>query len=60
MASLTLPKEWGAITVNQVLQVEAGEPRDLLIKKWCESVWIAYAHWHPAIAHLAKTELIVM
>jgi Family of unknown function (DUF5946) len=57
--SLTLPKERGAITVNQVLQAEAGEPRDQKIKKWCESVWAAYENGHQAIAHLAKTELSV-
>ena len=43
--------------IFQRLQAEAGEPRDLMIKKWCESVWAAYENWHQAIAHLAQTEL---
>jgi hypothetical protein len=55
--SLELPAHQGAITVNDVLQAEAGEPRDLMIKKWCESVWVANENWHQAIANLAKTEL---
>jgi hypothetical protein len=56
---LEMPEHRGAITVSEVLQAEAGEPRDLLIKKWCESVWAAYENGHQAIAHLAKTELSV-
>jgi hypothetical protein len=55
--SLELPVHRGHITVTDVLQAEAGEPRDAMIKKWCESVWGAYENWHPAMAHLAKTEL---
>jgi hypothetical protein len=55
--SLELPEHRGAVTVNEVLQAEAGDPRDLMIKKWCESVWEAYENWHHAIAHLAQTEL---
>lgn len=57
--SLALPAHRGAITVSNVLQAEAGEPRDLMIRKWCESVWAAYENWHQAIAHLAQTELDV-
>ncbi len=57
--SLALPKHRGTITVSEVLQAEAGEPRDQMIKRWCKSVWAAYENWHQAIAHLAKTELNV-
>jgi hypothetical protein len=57
--SLALPKHRGNITVSDVLQAEEGEPRDLMIKKWCESVWAAYENWHEAIAQLAKAELDV-
>jgi hypothetical protein len=53
--SVALPDHRGAITVNNVLQAKAGEPRDLMIKKWCESVWAAYKNWHEAITNLAKT-----
>ncbi len=55
--SLALPIQRGTITVGHVLQAEAGEHRDAMIKKWCKSVWVAYENWHPTIAHLAKTEL---
>lgn len=55
--SLELPDHRGAVTVSEVLQAEAGEPRDLMIKKWCESVWAAYDNWHRAIAQLAKAEV---
>jgi hypothetical protein len=55
--SLVLPEDRGNITVSDVLQAEAGTPRDLMIKNWCESVWVAYGNWHAVIAHLAKTEL---
>ena len=57
--SLELPKHRGTITVSDVLQAEGSEPRDLMIKKWCESVWAAYENWHGAIAQLAKAELDV-
>jgi hypothetical protein len=53
--SLALPKHRGTITVSDVVQAEVGEPRDLMIKKWCESVWAAYKNWHEAISNLAKT-----
>ncbi len=56
---LALPKHRGTITVSDVLQAEEGEPRDQMIKTWCESVWAAYEIWHSAIAHLAKAELDV-
>ncbi|MFM7431809.1 MAG: hypothetical protein ACKO1F_18220 [Flammeovirgaceae bacterium] len=37
----------------------AGEPRDLVIKKWCECSWAAYENSHAAIATLAKMELVL-
>jgi Family of unknown function (DUF5946) len=55
--SLELPLHRGNITVSDVLQAEAGEPRDLMIKEWCKSVWAVYESWHQAIATLVKTEL---
>jgi hypothetical protein len=55
--SLERPTDRGNITVSDVLEAEAGEPRDLMIKEWCKSVWAAYQNWHQAIAHLAQTEL---
>ena len=55
--SLPLPVQRGTVTVAHVLQVEAGEPRDQMIKKWCASMWDAYENWHETIAALAKAEL---
>ncbi|MCA6379749.1 MAG: hypothetical protein IM574_07290 [Cytophagales bacterium] len=57
--SLELPEHRGAITVSDVLQAEAGEPRDLMIKKWCKSVRAGYESWHQAIANLVRAELNV-
>lgn len=55
--SLPLPTKRGTRTVTHVLQSDAGEPRDLMIKEWCISVWQTFENWHSAIATLAKTEL---
>jgi hypothetical protein len=46
-----------AIALSEMRSSEAGEPRDLVIKKWCECVWAAYENSHAAIATLAKMEL---
>lgn len=52
---LELPIQRGDITVIDVLQAAPGEPRDLMIRKWCEAVWNAYAPvWRDAIAALAE------
>lgn len=51
---LDLPKQRGRIKMSDVLEVAAGDPRDLMIRKWCEEVWTAYSPvWHEAIAALA-------
>ncbi|UXE65902.1 MAG: hypothetical protein KA713_15740 [Chryseotalea sp. WA131a] len=55
--SVGLPKYRRTITITDVLKAEEGVPRDLMIKKWCESVWVAYENSHAAIATLAKMEL---
>ncbi|MFN7492994.1 MAG: DUF5946 family protein [Cyclobacteriaceae bacterium] len=55
--SLPLPIQRGEITVVHVLKASSGEPRDRLIREWCESVWKEYHSWHEAMADLAKTEL---
>lgn len=55
--SIALPIQRGEITVEDVLKASPGEPRDILFREWCESVWKQYHAWHQAIADLAKTEL---
>lgn len=52
--SLPLPHHRGEITVADVLQEEPGERRDLLIRKWCESVWREYDQWHEATGDLVR------
>jgi hypothetical protein len=56
--SLALPTQRGVITVTDVLRADAGEPRDLMIRKWCESVWAAYENCHPTIISLANESII--
>lgn len=52
---LELPMQRGDITVIDVLQAVPGEPRDLMIRKWCAAVWNAYAPvWRDSIAALAE------
>lgn len=57
--SLPLPIQRGEITVENVLKASPGEPRDILIREWCESIWKEYHSWYQAIADLAKRELEV-
>jgi hypothetical protein len=40
------PEDKGSITISDVLQSTPGEERDLMIKKWCLSVWEAYSDSH--------------
>jgi len=37
------PEGRGSTTVSNVLQSPPGKERDLMIKKWCQSVWEAYS-----------------
>jgi hypothetical protein len=54
-----LPENRGDITVADVLKVPAGDERDAMIKKWCESVWQAYEKSHEIIARLLDESLRV-
>lgn len=56
---IKLPELRGDITISEVLNQPLGTKRDLMIKKWCLSVWQAFAGSHETIASLVKTELIV-
>lgn len=42
LPDIHLPVKRGDITATDVLETEAGEDRDRIIKKWCASVWDAY------------------
>ena len=45
-----LPTQRGVVTVADVLQGNPGEERDMLLNKWCVSVWDAYAKSHKQVA----------
>lgn len=53
----SLPKERGEITVSDVLITKPGSERDAMIKKWCQSVWKAYAESHEQVKNLIKNIL---
>jgi hypothetical protein len=44
------PKQRGEITIIKVLQTPPGSERDIMINKWCISVWQAYKDCHETIA----------
>ncbi|HXB12960.1 MAG TPA: DUF5946 family protein [Bacteroidia bacterium] len=52
-----LPKHRGEITVSDVLATPPGTERDVMIHKWCASVWEAYKESRQAVIDLAETEL---
>ncbi|HET9056585.1 MAG TPA: DUF5946 family protein [Chitinophagaceae bacterium] len=54
---LNIPERKGEITASHVLQATPGPERDLMIKKWCISVWQAYENCHETIALFVKKEL---
>ena len=41
---IALPDKRGDITVLTVLDIPPGPERDEMIRRWCASVWGAYAH----------------
>jgi hypothetical protein len=53
----TPPVDRGSSRVGDVLGAAPGAERDATIRKWCESVWAAWADVHPQIAALCKQEL---
>jgi hypothetical protein len=55
--TFNLPKRRGMITISNVLAKKPGLERDLMIKKWCISVWKAYKDSHDTVANLVKIEL---
>jgi len=55
--SVNLPEQRGEISILKVLETPPGKERDLMIKRWCNSVWQAFDESHEIIASLVKTEL---
>jgi hypothetical protein len=57
--SFALPKERGAMTVEQVMAAPPGPERHRAIDAWCVSVWEAYRESHGAVAELLRQHGIV-
>jgi hypothetical protein len=51
------PENRGAISVADVIAAAPGPERDLMIDRWCESVWQTYAASRDRIMELLQTEL---
>lgn len=49
-----LPERRGDITISDVLSKEPGPERDLMIDKWCASVWEAYGASREKIIQLTQ------
>ena len=41
--SFVVPEHRGSLRISDVLAEEPGESRDIMIRKWCEDVWKAFA-----------------
>ena len=55
--AVKLPEQRGEISILKVVETPPGKQRDLMIKRWCNSVWQAFDENHETIASLVKTEL---
>jgi hypothetical protein len=53
-----LPRQRGAVTVSNVLAAPAGEQRDAMIRRWCVSVWGAWADSHAQVRALLQEEAL--
>lgn len=51
--TFVLPKDRGAITIDDVLATSPGKTRDEMIHKWCASVWQAYSNSRSEIIKLS-------
>jgi hypothetical protein len=51
------PAERGVIRVADVMATAPGVERDVMIRKWCESVWAAWKDAHKQVAELCEQEL---
>ncbi|THU31582.1 hypothetical protein FAM09_28575 [Niastella caeni] len=52
--AITLPDDWGALTVCDVLAAPPGADRDEMIRQWCLAVWDAYADEHRMVITITK------
>jgi hypothetical protein len=52
-----LPENRGNISIQDVLRVPEGLKRDMMIIRWCGSVWEAYSESHEKVFYLVKNEL---
>ncbi len=52
-----LPAERGSIRVADVMGAEPGPERDAAVRRWCASVWAAYAESRVAVIALLETLL---
>ncbi len=52
-----LPDMRGNLTVSDVLAAEPGKERDEMIRRWCISVWDAFADSHEIIAGYLNKDL---
>jgi ribosomal protein L4 len=52
-----LPKQRGTITVADVVDAEAGGPRDHMIGEWCCEVWSTWKESRTQVVDLVATEL---
>lgn len=54
---IEIPQERGSIFVADVLKASPGEERDLMIRKWCESVWCTYSSEKNRVEELVRSYL---
>lgn len=52
-----LPMQRGDLRVSDVMAEPPGPARDAMIRRWCVSVWEAFAGARPQIVQLLATEL---
>jgi hypothetical protein len=52
-----LPQQQGAVTVTEVLAAPPGVERDTMIRRWCLSVWDAWADSHAQVRALLQEVL---
>ncbi|MGB7968489.1 MAG: DUF5946 family protein [Methanobacterium sp.] len=55
--NFNLPEKRGNITVYDVIDMDEGPNRDIIIIKWCETVWASYVKNHTRVRDLVKREL---
>jgi hypothetical protein len=55
--SFSLPANKGDITALEVIKTNPGKERDLMIHKWCQSVWKAYSQDYKKIEELVTKYL---